>query len=52
MITVINKTKILTEHISCECKCKGLMEENVTQIKNGITKNVDVSAKNQKEHHV
>ena len=28
------------------------MEENVTQIKSGITKNVDVSAKNQKEHHV
>ena len=22
MITVINKSKILTKHISCECKCK------------------------------
>ena len=42
-ITGINKSKILTKHVSCECN---LMVENVIQIKNVIMINVDVSVKN------
>ena len=36
MITEINKSKELTKHISCRCKCKFV----------GITINVDVRGKN------
>ena len=35
MITGANESKILTEHISCECKLN-LTVKNVTRIKNGI----------------
>ena len=44
MITGINQSKILTKHISCECKYK--FETNVSQTNGGITINVDVSVKN------
>ena len=44
MITGINKSKILTKHVSCEYKCK-LIAEDLTRIKSGITINVSVSAK-------
>ena len=42
MITGINESKTLTNHISCECN-KTLMEQNVIQINGRITINVDVS---------
>ena len=45
MITGINESKILTNHISCECNVN-LMGKNVIQINGGITINVDVSVKN------
>ena len=45
MITGINESKILTNHISCECKCK-FDRKNVIQINGGITINVEVSVKN------
>ena len=44
MITGINKSEILTKHVSCEYKCK-LIAEDLTRIKSGITINVSVSAK-------
>ena len=44
MITGINKSKILTKHVSCEYKYK-LIAEDLTRIKSGITINVSVSAK-------
>ena len=43
MITGINESKILTKHISCECKCKF---DGRIKIKNGIMINVDGSVKN------
>ena len=45
MITGINELKILTKHISCECKCK-FDGRKCIQINGGITVNVDVSVKN------
>ena len=44
MITGINESKLLTKHVSVECKCK-FDEENVIQINGGITINVYVSVK-------
>ena len=44
MITGINESKSLTEHISCEWKCK-FDGENVSESIGGITVNVDVSVK-------
>ena len=44
MITGINKSKTLTKHISCECKCR-FDGKNVIQINGGITINVDKSVK-------
>ena len=41
LITGINESKTLTNHISCECKCK-FDGKNVIQINGGITINVDV----------
>ena len=43
MITEINESKTLTNHISCECKCK--LDENLILINGGIIKNADVSVK-------
>ena len=45
MITGVNESKMLTKHISCECKCR-LDRKNVIQINGAITINVDVSVKN------
>ena len=45
MITGINESKILTKHISCECKCR-FDGKNVIQINSEITINVDVSVNN------
>ena len=45
MITWINEWKILTKHISCECKCKFDSRECKNQIKNGIMINISVSGK-------
>ena len=45
MITGINESKILTEDISCEIKCR-FDGKNVIQINGGVTINVDVSVKN------
>ena len=45
LITGINESKTLTKHISCKCNVN-LMEENVSQINDGITINVDVNVKN------
>ena len=45
MITRINESKTLTKHISWNVNVN-LMDENVIQINNGITINVDVSVKN------
>ena len=45
MITGPNKSKTLTKHTSCECKCR-FDGKNVIQINGGITINVDVSIKN------
>ena len=44
MITSINEWKTVTNHISCECKCK-FDVKNVIQIDGGTTINVDVSVK-------
>ena len=44
MVTGINESKTLAEHISCKCKCK-YDGKNVVQMKSGITINVGVSAK-------
>lgn len=40
----INDSKILTNHISCDCNCK-LTVANLTQTKSGEMINVGVSAK-------
>ena len=48
MITGINESKILTKHISYQCKCISFMVENVTRIKSEIMIKVNVSAKIQK----
>ena len=45
MITWMNESKTLANHISCECKCI-LMQQNLIQIIDGITVNVNVSVKN------
>ena len=45
MITGINESKILTKHISCECKCR-FDGKNVIQTNSEITINVDVSVNN------
>ena len=45
MITGKNEPKILTKDISCECKCR-FDVKNEIQINGGITINVDVSVKN------
>ena len=45
MIVAIKKSKTWKKHISCECKCKFGGIKNEIQIKNGITKNDDVSVK-------
>ena len=42
MITGINESKILTKHVS---RNVNVIEENVIQIKSGITINFDVSVK-------
>ena len=44
IITGINESKILTKHVSYECKCK-FDGKNVIQVNVGITINVDVSIK-------
>ena len=44
MITGINELKTLTEHISCECKCK--FDGTKSQINGGISINVDMNVKN------
>ena len=44
MITRINEPKTLTKHISCKCKCK-FDGRKLIQIKSGITRNADMSAK-------
>ena len=44
MITGVNESKMLTKHISCECKCR-FDRKNVIQINGAITINVDVSVK-------
>ena len=41
----MNESKTLANHISCECKCI-LMQQNLIQIIDGITVNVNVSVKN------
>ena len=45
MITWMNESKTLANHISCECKCI-LMQQNLIQIIDAITVNVNVSVKN------
>ena len=40
----VNETKFLVQHASCECKCG--WNESVSQSKNGIMMNVDVSLSN------
>ena len=45
MTTRINESKTLTNHISCECKCK-FERKKVIQTNCGIMINVDVSVKN------
>ena len=45
LITGINESKTLTKHILCKCNVN-LMEQNVSQINDGITINVDVNVKN------
>ena len=47
VITGINESKTITEHIICKCECK-FDSKNITRIKNGITINVGVSVKIQK----
>ena len=44
MITGINESKTLINHISCECKCK-FDKKKVIQISCGIMINVDLSVK-------
>ena len=45
MITGINKSKVLTKHTSCECKCR-FNGRNLVRINGRIIINVDVSVKN------
>ena len=45
IITGINKSKTLTKHVPCECKCK-FDQKNVIQINVETTINVNVSVKN------
>ena len=45
MITATNEARALTNHISCECKCR-FDGKNVIRINRGIMTNVDVSVKN------
>ena len=47
MMTRINEWKTLVKHISCNCRCKS-DEKNAIQIKNEMTINVNVVAKNNK----
>ena len=47
VITGINESETITEHIICKCECK-FDSKNITRIKNGITINVGVSVKIQK----
>ena len=44
MTAIINESKILTNHISCDCKCK-LTVANLTQTKSGEMINVGVRLK-------
>ena len=44
MITNTNEAKAMTEHISCDCKCK-LNVQYVIQTKNGIIKHVNMNVK-------
>ena len=48
MITRINESKTITEHISCDCKCK-VDGRKCNLIKGGIRNCVDVSAKTQQK---
>ena len=45
MISVINESKTLTKHISCESKCR-FDKKNVIKINGGKIMNVDVSVRN------
>ena len=47
MIAIINESKTSIKHISSKCKCK-YDGKNVTQIRNGISINVSVSAKSKR----
>ena len=42
MITNKNEAKTMTKHISRDCKCNSIVQ-HVIQIKNGITKHVNVN---------
>ena len=44
MITNTNEAKAMTEHISCDCKCR-LNIQYVIQTKNGIIKHVNLNEK-------
>ena len=44
MTTHTNEAKAMTEHISCDCKCK-LDVQYVIQTKNGIIKHVNMNVK-------
>ena len=44
MTAIINKSKILANHISCDCKCQ-LTVAHLTQIKSEEMMNVGVSEK-------
>ena len=45
MITNKDEAKVMTEHISCDCKYK-FNSATVIQIKNGIIKHVNMNVKN------
>ena len=44
MITGINESKTLTQHFSCECRCR-FDGKNLTRINGGIMVNAEVSVK-------
>ena len=44
LISVVNETRFLVQHESCDCKCQ--LNENVYKNKNGIMTNVAVSVNN------
>ena len=44
LIPVVNETRFLVQHESCDCKCQ--LNENVYKNKNGIMTNVAVSVNN------